>query len=155
MTTTRQDQASSQTLLLIMPVLFMFNFVGNAMSAQASLDRTAWTLLSWSESNALLTPLDNTTMTVHFKDNAVWGSSGCNQYLGSYETEGEHLIIAIHGGSRMLCANDIMHQESRYLAALGAAKSYNISNAGQFQIVYTTDETSGLMTFAKASSISP
>ena len=117
------------------------------MSDQVNLDGTAWRLVTWSESNIALPPLGNSTVTIHFQDKAIGGSTGCNQYFGTYDTEDEHIAISILGSSRKLCTDKLMQHEGRYLTALGTAKNYQISKAGQVQITYSISETTGLMTF--------
>ena len=60
-------------------------------------------------------------------DGRLAGSSGCNRYSGSYTVSGAELSISTPlESTTMMCAEDIMTQESAYLQALGEVKSFTI-----------------------------
>src|SRR4030095_2108881 len=73
-------------------------------------------------------PLQDTGITIQFNtDGTVAGSSGCNQYNGTYTASGSSLNINTPlASTMMMCAQPIMVQESAYQAALGTVKAYTI-----------------------------
>jgi putative lipoprotein len=60
-------------------------------------------------------------------DARVSGSAGCNGYFGRAEAASGQLSVGPLGSTLMACANDVLSQETRYLAALQAASSYTRS----------------------------
>jgi PKD repeat protein len=79
----------------------------------------------------LTTVLPGTDITAQFNRGQVSGSSGCNNYSGTYTaqessiTSGSLVISALSGGQRQ-CADDVMALEARYLEALQSATQYSI-----------------------------
>jgi PKD repeat protein len=102
------------------------NSLGSTATTQivvhAALEGTTW---------HLTTVLPGTDITAQFQRAQVSGSSGCNNYSGTYTTtessptSGTLAISALSGGQR-LCAEDVMALEARYLEALQAATNYAI-----------------------------
>ena len=57
-------------------------------------------------------------------DGRLAGSGGCNRYSGSYTVSGAEISISTPlASTMMMCAEDIMTQESAYLQALGEVKA--------------------------------
>jgi putative lipoprotein len=54
------------------------------------------------------------------------GASGCNRWFASVEMSGEKLTFSQAGATRMACDPDRMQQESRFLSALEAVRSYRV-----------------------------
>jgi heat shock protein HslJ len=50
------------------------------------------------------------------------GTSFCNSYSGSYELDGDELVVEGLGGTEMGCAPELMTAETSYLEALGAVE---------------------------------
>jgi heat shock protein HslJ len=73
-------------------------------------------------------PLQDTGISIQFNtDGTLGGSSGCNQYNGTYTASGSSLNIDTPLISTlMMCAQPIMVQESAYQAALATVKAYTI-----------------------------
>lgn len=68
-------------------------------------------------------PLEGTELTAVFDLTNVGGSSGCNTYKGVYGTNGTIVAISPLVTTRQACADDVMSQETAFLAALqGAAR---------------------------------
>jgi putative lipoprotein len=59
-------------------------------------------------------------------DGKVSGSSGCNRISGKMTIDGAHMSFGPIASTRMACAPAIMDQESKFLAALGATRSWQI-----------------------------
>ncbi len=73
-------------------------------------------------------PIKDTGLTIQFgTDNTVSGSSGCNQYNGTYTASGSSLTIKLGASTMMACAQPVMDQESAYQKALGDVKAYTVS----------------------------
>ena len=74
-------------------------------------------------------PIQDTGITIQFStDGTVSGSSGCNQYSGTYTASGSSLTINTPlASTMMMCAQPVMVQESAYQAALATVKAYSVS----------------------------
>lgn len=104
-------------------------FSGNATSPTdatpaVSLVGPTWRLTSI-EGQAVL---PGTTITAEFSaEERVAGTSGCNRYMGSAKADSGRIAMGPFGATLMACSpDDVMKQESRYLAALGASTSYTL-----------------------------
>jgi heat shock protein HslJ len=78
---------------------------------------------------AVVTVLADTRITANFgQDGVVSGNAGCNDYSGSYQTDGNAISVGALAVSAMICAEpeEIMQQETDYLAALQSAATYQI-----------------------------
>jgi heat shock protein HslJ len=118
-------------------------FSGNATSPSeatpaASLVGPTWRVTSIGGQPAL----SGTTVTAEFSAEArVAGTSGCNRYFGSAKAESGRIAMGPFGATLMACSpDDVMAQESRYLAALEKAKSYSISG-GELRLGPTASDT--------------
>lgn len=91
---------------------------GSDEAASESLAGTDWTLIG--ASLDVVVP-DQITVTVSFSDDTISGSSGCNQYTGSY-TLGQDgaLTIGRLATTRMACVPDVGAVEASVLGRLGA-----------------------------------
>ena len=80
--------------------------------------------------------LDGTRITARFAGGEVSGSSGCNNYSGSYERSGNQLTVGMLASQMMACPDPegIMEQEYAYQAALQSAATYRTSG-GQLEIM--------------------
>jgi heat shock protein HslJ len=112
---------SNQTLLLTYSVVQPLSLTG-----------TNWQVLSYNNGRqALVSPLAGTNITAVFsEDKGLTGSTGCNNYMTSYEINDSAITISPAATTRMLCSQPegIMQQESEYLAALESAASFEISD---------------------------
>jgi heat shock protein HslJ len=69
--------------------------------------------------------LDRVQATLSFPEgNKIAGSDSCNQFFGTAEVSGNTLKLTPLGTTRMACPEDVMNQETKYLAALRAAERY-------------------------------
>ena len=100
-----------------------------------------WQMISYMEADGTTVPaLNATNVTAVFgMDGQVTGSAGCNNYFGTYSTEGETISVGPLGLTMMYCESPegVMDQESGYLAALENVSSYQIS--GNNLILHTED----------------
>ena len=76
-----------------------------------------------------MAPIQDTGITIQFgTDGNVSGSSGCNQYSGTYTASGSSLTINTPlASTMMMCAEPVMVQESAYQAALAGVKAYSVN----------------------------
>ncbi len=77
--------------------------------------------------------IPGTEITAVFDGGQLSGSAGCNNYFGTYVTGSSRdkntISVSELGTTRMMCAEEIMEQESEYLAALQSATNYSIEGA--------------------------
>ena len=67
----------------------------------------------------------NVTMTIAFAAARVSGSSGCNRFTGTYQENGESIVLGSLAGTRLACADEVMTAERAYLAALAEVASWS------------------------------
>jgi heat shock protein HslJ len=79
-----------------------------------------WNIDSFADApGSQVAPLEGTSLTATFRLTNVSGSSGCNTYDGTYGTNGNVVAIGRLATTRMACPDDVMTQETAFLAALG------------------------------------
>ena len=61
---------------------------------------------------------------------SVAGSAGCNQFSGSYETDGAALSFGALGMTKRMCPPAVMAQERAFSDALGRTAQHTISDEG-------------------------
>ena len=86
------------------------------------------------QNQAVVSPILGSEITVNFlEDGTVAGNAGCNDYFGSFETDGDTIAIGPLGSTRKMCPGEgIMEQEALFLQALESSSTYQIlgSNLG-------------------------
>jgi heat shock protein HslJ len=104
-------------------------FTRQVPPAPEPLTGTNWTLDSLYSGDAVSSVLSGTMITAVFdREGRVSGSTGCNHYSGSYTVTENSLAISSLGSTKMACqGEDIMQQESTYLASLNSAAGFTIS----------------------------
>jgi heat shock protein HslJ len=132
------------------------SFSGNAalsgntlLMAQSASLAGSWRLVNISES-ATPTPMvppQDTELTASFEGDRIFGSGGCNRFMGGYQTEGNQLTISPLASTRMACEESVMNQEIRYLMALEGAQRYEVNDQGELQIFYQTEQGAGILRF--------
>jgi heat shock protein HslJ len=63
-------------------------------------------------------------------DGSLAGNAGCNDYFGSYETDGSSVVISDLGSTLISCEDPFGSVEARYLGALGAVSEWSIADDG-------------------------
>ena len=76
-----------------------------------------------------------------FDDETVGGSTGCNNYMTGYTTDGGSIEIEEPAGTRKLCPEPegVMEQEAAYLAALPTADHFRVD--GESLALFAADGT--------------
>ena len=72
--------------------------------------------------------VDDARSTLEFgTDGRVSGRGGCNQYNGTIDVKGASIFLGQLISTKMACARALMDQETRFLAALQATRSYKMT----------------------------
>ena len=113
------------------------------------LEGTLWTLVSYGDPNDPQAVLEGSEITAEFDsaEGRVSGSAGCNSYFGAYEVDGDRLTVGPVGSTEMYCMDpeNVMDQETAYLAALQSAASYQIVGD---QLRIASEDGATVLTFA-------
>lgn len=75
--------------------------------------------------------IEGTQITAIFgEDGSLSGTSGCNNYVTSYTTDGDSIEIGMVASTMMFCAEPegVMDQETAYVTMLPTAATYSIQN---------------------------
>lgn len=94
------------------------------------LEGTSWKLRAFSLVDEWIEPMAGTELTVMFAEGQASGGAGCNSYFGSYTAENGSIDLGPLGATRMMCEENVMNQESSFLANLAEAQSYLIDENG-------------------------
>jgi len=95
-----------------------------------SLEGVSWSLDSYlSPEGQTENVLNYTQITALFESGRVSGNGGCNNYAGSYVTEGSNITISQLLSTMMFCYDNISSQESVYLQNLQNSATYSISDS--------------------------
>jgi heat shock protein HslJ len=97
-----------------------------ASGSNADLSSTSWKLVDIGGA----TPAAGVTITLAFDANdAVSGSSGCNNYAGQPTIDGSKISFGPLAGTRMACPEPAMSAEAAYLAALDGVTSWRMQGS--------------------------
>lgn len=109
---------------------------------------TAWMLASMTDSSGTaVTLVPDSVITAEFQEGSMSGNAGCNNYFGSYTVDGNNFTIGEAGSTMMFCEpQELMTQETAYLAALGTVTQFQVANgqlilsdaAGNAVLTYNT-----------------
>ena len=81
-----------------------------------------WVVDSYANApGSIVAPLPGTELDVVFGIGNVAGSAGCNQFSGTYGTNGNVVRIGALATTRLACPDDVMAQETAFLEALQGA----------------------------------
>ncbi len=94
-----------------------------------------WTLVNYGPGAEPVAVLPDAPVNIDFTQQGVSGSSGCNQYSGTFVYNNNTLTFSPLVSTQKACAENIMTQESAYLAALQGATGYQVAG-NQLQISY-------------------
>jgi heat shock protein HslJ len=86
-----------------------------------------WKITSFNNNrHAVVGVIGTSSITMSFKDGQVSGSAGCNNFHGTYATEGSKLQLGPLATTRRACDEPLMTQEREFLAALASAVTWSI-----------------------------
>jgi len=125
----------------------ILTFTKSAAPAVIPLVGTNWTLSTVHSGNAVSSVITGSTVTAVFDSSGkMAGSAGCNRYFAGYTANGTSMTISGIGSTRMMCPEqDVMNQESAYLAALESVQGYQINGN---TLVLTDNNNSTVITFS-------
>ncbi|MFN2201662.1 MAG: META domain-containing protein [Caldilineaceae bacterium] len=102
-------------------------------SAQSqTLVGTSWNVTSYNnQKQAVVSLILGSEITVNFMDDGtVAGNAGCNEYFGSFETDGDTIAIGPLATTRKMCPGEgIMEQEALFLQALESSATYQVQGS--------------------------
>jgi heat shock protein HslJ len=100
------------------------------MAQSQALEGSSWDVIGYNNGRGGVTSvIIGTEITADFaEDGQLTGSSGCNNYTATYESEDETISIGPPATTRQFCGEPegVMEQEGEYLAALQTAATYRI-----------------------------
>ncbi len=91
----------------------------------ANLTETYWKLLTMNGNSVTLGAGGKELQMVLKKSTKVNGFSGCNRFMGSFQTEGTQLQFGPLAATMMMCP-EAMDQELEFLKTMALAKSHRI-----------------------------
>lgn len=118
--------ASARQLVLFADGEIVATFVAEAQDLAGS----EWDVTMFNNGReAVVGLIEGTEITLFFGENGeLSGNAGCNQYIGSFTTDGDTIQIGQLGSTMRFCAEPegTMDQESQFLAALQSAATFRI-----------------------------
>lgn len=100
-------------------------------NANGGIGGTSWTVVTINGGPAA--PDARPTMVFAF-DGSLSGSGGCNQYTGSFRTDGDRITVGDLASTRMACEAALMAQEAAFSAALGGATTWSLTEQGDLEL---------------------
>jgi heat shock protein HslJ len=96
-------------------------------------------------SGTAVTLVPDSTITAEFADGSMGGNAGCNSYFAAYAVDGNNITIEQAGSTRMFCEpQELMDQETAYLAALGTVTQFQIENG---QLILLDEGGNAVLTY--------
>jgi heat shock protein HslJ len=91
--------------------------------------RGSWDVTSVYTGDAISSPVPGSTLTLDFTADKTSGNSGCNTFTGPFGVSGtDDITIGPLASTLRACADPAVGtQEQQYLAALGLAKTYQVT----------------------------
>jgi len=108
-------------LVLLLVLIFSYG-----LNDEGDLEDRTWVVQEMNVGATMTAPPEGVVLYAVFSEGTVAGSAGCNNYNGSYETDGGSITIGPIAATLMFCEG-AMDQETAYLGALGAVDSYEVS----------------------------
>jgi heat shock protein HslJ len=95
--------------------------------AAVSLATTDWRLVKVEDEEVKASdPAREAHMVLDAKTHRVSGSGGCNQLVGGWKANGDHIVFSQMASTMMACA-DGMDAEGKFMKALGSTRMWTIS----------------------------
>jgi heat shock protein HslJ len=90
-------------------------------TANGGLGNTSWTVVSIAGQPTILDARPTMTFA---PEGAVSGTGGCNQYNGSFQTDGDRITIGPVSSTLMGCEDERGRQETAFLSGLQGATTW-------------------------------
>jgi heat shock protein HslJ len=109
---------------LILVAVLLFSSCVSSLTPTADLSGE-WKLTSLNGK----APLTGSSITAKFENGDISGSTGCNNYGGQYELDGEKITFSAIFQTEMACLDPqgVMEQESEYTQTLSQTTAYSLS----------------------------
>jgi len=137
------------TLVFVLGTLALTACAGGS----ASLEGKQWRMQSYRGADGqMLETLPDIKTTAEFKDGQVSGKAACNTYSGPYKVDGNQINFGLMASTMMACPQEIMDQETGYLAGLEKASTFEVAEDslkmfdadGEVVLTYTPIEPASL-----------
>lgn len=103
---------------------------------QATLTGNGWILISYGATDNPATAVPNTEARITFQDDGqVNGNTGCNNFAGRYQLDGDKISFSQLAMTMMACEGPVGQQEMEVLNGLNNAERYVIEE-NQLKIFY-------------------
>lgn len=138
------------SFLLFLLALVACTAQNKAMTTEKDIIQdTYWMLISLEGEDVQL-PNDTRTAYIRFEEgeDEVKGYTGCNDFFGKYQVNGENLQISELGSTRVMCP--VIEQESKLMEILERAGSYSISD---YLLTLYDNEGTAIATFRAGNDI--
>jgi putative lipoprotein len=118
--------------LLVATLALVLTACGGSSSGTHDIKGTAWTVSTIAGQQTV----PGAQPTISFgSDGAISGSTGCNQYSGTYTVDGDKLTVSQLATTRKACADPAVNaQEAAVTAALTGATSWSIGSDSNLTI---------------------
>lgn len=141
----------TQRLIVALLVLVSMFMVAQAQSGLTGID---WRLVSLGPTGAETDVIAGTTVTLKLaEDERVSGSTGCNNYGGSYQIRGENISFGRIVSTRRACLDqNANEQEHRFLSTLETANRFRLSSN---RLTIISDRGRSVLNFVSGSTAEP
>ena len=95
-----------------------------APAQNTALEGTQWTLGGITQGDAVVSTAIDSEITMQLTDGKISGSTGCNNFFGSYTVDGETLTLSALGQTRRACDEEHGKREQALTAALEQVAGY-------------------------------
>ena len=110
-------------LPLILLLTITTSYAMETNSTSFSLPGSAWQVATFAGQS----PLTEHPITFEFDtEGNIAGDASCNRFGGSCQHEGDTLTVGRLRSTRRACEPDVMEQEYKFLALLGAAATWSL-----------------------------
>ena len=123
--------------LLVATVALVLTACGGSSTGTHDIKGTAWTVSTIGGQATV----PGAQPTIAFgSDGTISGSTGCNQYSGTYTVDGDKLTVSQLAMTRMACADPAVNaQEAAVTAALTGATSWAIGSDSNLTLKGATE----------------
>jgi heat shock protein HslJ len=121
------------------------------LSPPEELTSHTWRLISYNNGNELADVGPLTIITLKFSEGGqISGNAGCNDYFGTYNTDGELISVRAVGATEKYCLapEAVMDMEQAYFLLLGNTTRYSID---QDEMMLSHYDEKKLLIFRKQS----
>jgi heat shock protein HslJ len=142
-------------LALMSLSIIAYGQTGRTMSTdQRVLTGIDWRLISLGPAGSETGVVAGTTVTLRFgEDERASGSTGCNNYGGTYQVRGDNISFSRLVSTRRACLDqNANEQEQRFLSTLGAANRFRLSSS---RLTILSDRSRSVLNFVNDSAAEP